>query len=246
MHAAIRKFEGNKQARSTIRQYLSMETADHFNLVNPFSRRLFRKRLLEEVADLEGTLTGNTGVVMMATFADRTWACGDKAYDFEFDKAKQKVRNAMAGMNLIAAIEPGIYSNIVWGTDDSEGCLVSFHCHAVVWSTSESKLRRHKQEIAGRFEPVQKGWKTAFPVLNDLGTFVDVLKVFRYATKMPLNGYKYDADKGTQKDDIPLKPGHHYRLFKFLRDRSLFDAWFAGGTGSKVLRTVRRDLTDSG
>ena len=37
-----------------------------------------------------------------------------------------------------------------------------------------------------------------------------------------------------------LQPIHHYRLFKFMRKHSLFDAWLGGGDGAKLLRDVRK------
>jgi hypothetical protein len=98
-------------------------------------------------------------------------------------------------------------------------------------------LRRHQAKIAARFKPVHEDDKK-FPVLNNLKTLKDVLKALRYITKMTLEGYRRKSS-GTQ-EHVPLDAGHHYRLFKFLRGRSLFDAWLAGGKGTEVLRRAKR------
>jgi hypothetical protein len=242
--AAISEHEGHKRGTQTIQKYLSRERLGDFNLVNPYARKVFRKCLLLEVADLENPTISDAGVVMLATFADHEWACCDRDYKFDFDKAKQKIRNAFEGMDYIAVFEAAVYPESKWTTNGTTGCLVSFHCHAVIWSTSESKLRRHKRAISARFEPVFEGETTTYPVLNDLKTIMDLLKVLRYVTKMPLEGYlKKRKDGKVSQEHAQLEAGHHYRLFKFLRDRSLFDAWFAGGKGGAILREVRRKIT---
>jgi len=237
LEAAIYQFQGQEIGAKTISRYLSQEKLAEFNLVNPYGRRVFREYLLMEVADVEGGQFPTGGAIMLATFADHAWACCDRALNFDFDKAKQKIRNALSGMDYIAAIEAGVYPHTQWTTDGITGCLVSFHCHAVVWSTSKSKLRRHKAKIADRFEPVHEDDKK-LPFLNNLKTMKDLLKAIRYLTKMTLEGYRRESS-GTQ-EHVPLDAGHHYRLFKFLRGRSLFDAWLAGGTGTELLRHAKK------
>jgi hypothetical protein len=228
---------GHEKGSRTIRAYLSQEKLADFNLVNPYARKVFREHLLMEVADVEGGQFATGGAVMLATFADHAWACCDRACNFDFDKTKQKIRNALSGMDYIAAIEAGVYPHTKWTTDGVTGCLVSFHCHAVVWRTSKSKLRRHQARIAARFKPVHEDDKK-LPFLNNLKTLKDVLKALRYLTKMTLEGYPRKSS-GTQ-EHVPLDAGHHYRLFKFLRGRSLFDAWLAGGKDTEVLRHAKK------
>jgi hypothetical protein len=237
LRAAIYRFEGQEIGAKTIGRYLSQEKLADLNLVNPYARKVFREHLLMEVADVEGGQFATGGAVMLATFADRAWACCDRALNFDFDKAKQKIRNALSGMDYIAAIEGAVYPHTKWTTDGIAGCLVSFHCHAVVWSTSKSVLRRHQARIAARFKPVHEDDKK-LPFLNNLKTLNDVLKALRYLTKMTLEGYRRKSS-GTQ-EHVPLDAGHHYRLFKFLRGRCLFDAWLAGGKGAEVLRHAKK------
>lgn len=54
-------------------------------------------------------------------------------------------------MDYIAAIEGAVYPHTKWTTDGIAGCLVSFHFHAVIWSTSKSKLRRHQAKMRHPF-----------------------------------------------------------------------------------------------
>jgi hypothetical protein len=240
LEAAIYQFQGQEIGVKTISKYLSQEKLVDFNLVNPHARKVFREYLLMELADVEGWQFPSGGAIMLATFADRAWACCDRALNFDFDKAKQKIRNALSGMDYIAAIEAGVYPHTQWTTDGITGCLVSFHCHAVVWSTSKSVLRRHKTKIADRFEPVHEDDKQV-PRLDNLKTIKDVLKVIRYLTKMTLEGYRRKpSGKKVVQVHTDLNAGHHYRLFKFLRGRSLFDAWLGGGTGTELLRHAKK------
>jgi hypothetical protein len=247
LQAAIYHFEGQEIGAKTISKYLSQDRLANFNLVNPYSRKVFREHLLMEVADLEGLQFAAGGAIMLATFADRTWACCDRACNFDFAKAKQKIRNALSGMDYIAVIEAAVYPHTKWTTDGKTGCLVSFHCHAVVWDSSKSKVRRHKAKIAARFEPVHLDDTKTFPVLNNLKTMKDLLKVIRYLTKMTLEGYrrKSSGRKTIVQEHVCLNADHHYRLFKFLRGRSLFDAWLAGGKGTEVLRHAKKAATKS-
>jgi hypothetical protein len=240
LEAAIYHFEGEEIGAKTISRYLSQDKLAEFNLVNPYARKVFRKHLLLEVVDVEGVQFAAGGAIMLATFADRAWACCDRVCNFDFAKAKQKIRNALSGMDYIAVIEAAVYPHTKWTRDGITGCLVSFHCHAVVWSTSKSKLRRRQAKIADRFEPVHEDDKK-LPVLNNLKTMKDLLKVIRYLTKMTLEGYRRKVSKGkVGQVHTDLNAGQHYRLFKFLRGQNLFDAWLAGGKGTEVLRHAKK------
>jgi hypothetical protein len=39
---------------------------------------------------------------------------------------------------------------------------------------------------------------------------------------------------------LKLEAIHHYRLFKFMRKHTVFDAWLAGGDGATLLRKARQ------
>jgi hypothetical protein len=239
--AAIEKYQDPTTAAQTIGKYLSKESCGKFNLVNPYSRKIMRQNLLMAAADLEGPLFGVGTVVMFATFADRRWACCDRAINFDIDAAKQKVRNAMTGMNYLGVFEVALYPGREWETDGKVGSLVSFHCHAIVWSTSKSKLRRHKAKISNRFEAVDESEALTFPVLYHVKTIKDLQRLLRYTTKMAFEGYRKVIDNGRPKQKrVELKLIHHYRLFQYLRKHKIFDFWFAGGDGTSILSDVKR------
>src|SRR4051794_35479513 len=117
LRAAIFKFEEAEQAKKTIRRYLSRSRRHYLNLVNPYSRQEFREYLLTAVADMEDTKVATAGVVMLASLSDRGWACCDRNFKFDFVNAKQKIRNAFAGMDYIAVFEAGVYPETPWEAD---------------------------------------------------------------------------------------------------------------------------------
>jgi hypothetical protein len=259
--AAIQQYEPVR-ADKIIQRYLAPARRAEFNLANTYARRIFRKELLATALDLETNLFRPGLVVMWASIADRAWACCDRDIDFDYRAAKQKLRNAFTGMNFIGVIEPGYYPKVKWERDGQAGCLVSFHAHIVVWDTSESKLRRHLRKIKVRFLPVAPDDRRN-ATLNQLKTFKDLLKTLRYSTKMPFEGYdrekkasdgtdeESESDSAEESNENPasnsieqrhakLEAIHHFRLFKFTRKHSVFDAWFAGGDGAKVLRDARQ------
>jgi len=194
--AAIAKHQDPATAAQTIRKYLSKESRGDFNLVNPYSRKIMRRELLIAAADLEDALFEVGTVVMLATFADRQWACRDRAIAFDIHAAKQKIRTAMTGMNYLGVFEAALYPGRQWETDGKTGSLVSFHCHAIVWSSSKSKLQRHKATISARFEPIDERDVATFPVLNHIKTMKDLKTVLRYTTKMHFEGYRRVFNNG--------------------------------------------------
>ena len=229
-------------AEKIIQRYLSRERRAEFNLTNTYARRIFRRELLLAGGDLELDLFQPGIVVMWASIAHRDWACCDQNLNFDYQAAKQKIRNAFLGKNFIGVIEPGYYPDEKWEDMSGQvGCLVSFHAHIVVWDTSKSKLQRHQRKISARFLPVAPDDRKKFPTLNHLKTLRDLLKVLRYSTKMPFEGYdKEIKGNSVNQSHADLQAIHHYRLFRFTRKHSLFDAWLAGGDGADILRDVRK------
>jgi hypothetical protein len=203
--AAIRTYQPDR-AEKIIQRYLSPQRGAEFNMVNIYARRIFRRELLAASLDLETNLFRPGIVVMWATIADHDWACCDRDINFDYRAAKQKIRNAFTGMNFIGVIEPGYYPEIEWERDGQVGCLVSFHAHIVVWDTSESKLRRHQQRIRARFLPVAPDDRRT-PRLDQLETLEDLMKVLRYSTKMPFEGYgKKKKQKTVKQSDQEKEP----------------------------------------
>jgi hypothetical protein len=244
--AAIKEYQQPKAAAKNIRKYLSKETCAEFNLTNPYSRKIIREQLLEAAVDLEEPLFERGAVVMLATFADNAWACCDRAIDFDLDAAKQKIRNALVGMDYLGVFEAAVYPGEKWTTDGKAGCLISFHCHVFIWGTSQSKLRRLKAKIKNRFEAIDpENLGHAFPVLNHLKTVKDLQRTLRYATKMPFNGYrKVIKNERLTQEYAQLGLEHHYRLAGYLRRYTVFDAWFSGGKCTAILRAVRKSSLD--
>jgi hypothetical protein len=191
-------------------------------------------------SELEDDLFQAGRVVMMATFVDQSWAFSDHEIEFDFDNAKQKVRNAFSGVDFLGAFEPAVYPNEKRQTKSGSGSLVSFHTHVIVWSTSVSKLRRHKLKIAKRFTPLAGDETLSFPTLHNLKTILEFRKSLRYASKMPVEGYERVEQNGqiTQSHAI-LEERNYFRLIGFLRHHTVFDAWFAGGEGSQILKSAK-------
>jgi hypothetical protein len=143
----------------------------------------------------------------------------------------------------MGVIEPGYYPDVKWKPDDKLGSLISFHTHILVWDSSRSKLQRHQQNIRARFWPVMEGdRKTAR--LYHARTLGDLWRVLRYSTKMPFQGYDREVreDYSIVQSHLELAPIHHYRLFRFLRRYTVWDAWLAGGEGAQLLRDVRKEV----
>jgi hypothetical protein len=237
---AIRKYQPEK-AEKIIRRYLSEERQAELNLTNTYARRIFRTALLTVAQGLETRLFRKDVIVMWASIAPRDWACCDRDIDFNYDLAKRKIRNAFAGKNFIAVIEPGYYPHEKWQSGDKVGSLISFHAHILVWDTSRSKLQRHQQDIGLRFWPVQEGDRKTGRLCH-VKTLADLWRILRYSTKMPFYGYDRQVrdDDSVVQSNLQLAPVHHYRLFRFLRKHTVWDAWLAGGEGTVLLRDVRK------
>ncbi len=159
--SAIREHQPDK-AEKIIQRYLSEERQAELNLTNTYSRRIFRTALLAAARSVETNLFRKGVIVMWASIAPRDWACCDRAIDFDYDLAKRKIRNAFAGKNFIAVIEPGYYPHEKWKSGDQVGSLMSFHAHIVVWDTSRSKLQRHQRGIRANLARLESG---GFPTL---------------------------------------------------------------------------------
>jgi hypothetical protein len=227
-------------AERRIKKYLSEDRLGEFNLANPHSRALFRRHLLLAASEWEGELYRPGRLVMMATFVDKSWAFPDHEIAFDFKAAKQKVRNAFEGFDYIGAFEPAVYPREELTTESGTGSLVSFHAHVFVWSTSESQLRRHKLTIAKRFTPLARDEELSFPRLDKLKTKADFRTTLRYVTKMPVDGYeRVEENNEVRQRHAKLENVHYYRLVGFLRHHTVFDAWFAGGEGSQILKAAK-------
>ena len=238
--SAIRQYQPEK-AEEMIQRYLREERQADLNLTNTYARRIFRGALLTVARGLETSLFRKGVIVMWASIAPRDWACSDRNIDFNYDLAKRKIRNAFAGKDFVGVIEPGYYPHERWKSGDKIGSLISFHAHILVWDTSRSKLQRHQQDIGLRFWPVREGDRKTGRLYH-VKALADLWRILRYSTKMPFQGYDREVreDDSIVQSHLELAPVHHYRLFRFSRNHTVWDAWLAGGEGARVLRDVRK------
>ena len=125
---AVELYHRQSQVREIILKFLSRKNRAAFKLTNPFSKRIWLRELLsaflsdpkrpetqhEKEYGRVGMMTGlKRGLVACAlvTFTDENWACPDTAIEFDLNRAKQKVRNALNGLSFVAAFEAAHYVN---------------------------------------------------------------------------------------------------------------------------------------
>ena len=124
-------------------EFLSRKNRGAFKLTNPFSKRIWLRELLsaflsdpkrpetkhEKEYGRVGMMTGlKRGLVACAlvTFTDENWACPDTAIEFDLNRAKQKVRNALNGLSFVAAFEAAHYVNEELGEKREKGQIGLF------------------------------------------------------------------------------------------------------------------------
>jgi hypothetical protein len=183
-------------------------------------------------------------VCALVTFTDERWACPDTAIEFDLERAKQKVRNALTGLSFVGAFEAAYYTNEKCKKNCETGNVVSFHCHAVVWATHYSQLTRRRKRIKPRFRPILAS-KTGVR-FDRLRKDDDVCRAVCYQAKMPLRGYRTVTKangKKTQKS-ANLSYIQRYRLFKALQQYDLLDFWLASGEGTTIYRAARKKLAE--
>ena len=251
---SVELYEHAQDVQEIVQEFLSRKNRGAFKLTNPFSKQIWLRELIGVIFDRDVRKTGlvslgeglKNGLLACAlvTFTDESWACPDTNIEFDVERAKQKVRNALNGLSFIASFEAAYYINETWERDGKRGKLVCFHCHAVVWATSRTQLSRRRTAIKPRFRPLL-GNKTGvrFDALKKAN---DVCSAIRYQAKMPALGYrtvKGNGGKKTQKS-AKLSCLSRYRLFKALQRYDLLDFWLGGGEGAGVLSKARKKLTE--
>jgi hypothetical protein len=178
----------------------------------------------------------------LATFTHNGWVCPDTCIDIDLDAAKQKVRNALRKVNYVACFEAGYYVNEKWKKDGKEGQLVSIHCHAVVWGSSSSTLRRLQDRIQVRFTPIL-GNKNGvrFDKRDAPG---DIEASVSYIAKLPNKGYRTvpKAGGGKLQKSAKLTLEARFRLLQAMRKYCLDDLWLASGEGAEILKDARASI----
>jgi hypothetical protein len=239
------------RADEVIEEFLSRKNRGAFSLTNPHSKRIWLvellNRFLAEHRQRAGTkwrdAERDQAAFALVTLIHKGWACSQNNIQFDLARAKQKVRNALAGTNFIANFDAALYTNEDWKTDGVLGKLVSFHCHAVVWAKNYTALERLRSSIRPRFEPILD--KSNGAHFKALKTVDDAAGALTYQSKMPFLGYctKVDAKgKKTQFSTPKLTFLSRWHLFEELNKYSLFDFSLGGGAGAHILRTARNRL----
>lgn len=256
LHAVEVSNEDDDRKAELIDQFLSYTNRHDFKATNPFSKQMFLPALLDALLKDQERLGRRTlgrehaegyepddVVFALVTFSDAGWTCSDRNIDFDLAQAKQKVRNALGGLNFLGRFEAAHYVNEYHVVDGVKGNLILFHCHALVWSSSHSKLKRMRQRVHGRFRPV--AWSKTGMRLQKVSAD-DVPRVVGYIAKMDTLGYRRlsHGDRNRQ-DHAAIRPGSRYRFFSHMRQYSLFDFWLAGGEGKVPLRKARKKLLSS-
>lgn len=220
-----------------------------FKATNPYSKRIFLPHLIERLLDgfdrkakrerPEDPRGADKAVFVFVTITDWRWATCDNNIQFDLAKAKQKVRNALGGTNFACKFEAALYVNVQHTHQGVQGKLVLFHCHALVWASSLSKLKRMRDSVRHRFV-APPGTKTSMKMQRVPRD--DVAKVVGYIAKLPVLGYRAvrTEERNTQVR-ARLRPSSHYRFFNAMTDFSMFDFWLAGGEGKVALRAARND-----
>ncbi len=231
--------------------FLSKKARGEFKLTNPYSKQLWLPALMEAFLSDRRSRYGKEWwdewqrskvAVAHVTITDRSWACADTNIKFDLRKAKQKVRNALAGAHFIAHFEAAVYLNERWETEGMEGKLISFHCHAIVWIGSESTFRRLQRKICRRFKPLL-GKKSGVHA-QVLRSAASVRCALAYDAKLPTLGYRtYVNKKGKKRQKhAPMTYSSRRNLFHALKDRSMFEFSVGGGEGGKILKNARDPL----
>lgn len=234
-----------------IEEFLSRRNRESFNLTNPHSKRLWLIELLngfladhrQQAGSAWRKAERDQTAFALVTLTHKGWACSQNNIQFDLARAKQKVRNALAGTNFIANFDAALYTNEDWTTEGMLGKLVSFHCHAVVWARNRTELDRLRKYIRPRFEPILGNKNGAR--FDSLNTVDDATRALAYLPKMTFLGYRTrvnEAGKKTQVSTPKLTFLSRWHLFNELNKYSLFDFSLSGGAGARILRTARNRL----
>src|SRR3954454_11962707 len=140
---AVELYERPYQVRQVIRDFLSRKNLGDFKATNPFAKRIWLKELLiafyghdcnkkSQAPDeddggpypLTAGLKEGRIVCALATFIDAAWACPDTHIEFDLNRAKQRVRNALSRCSFIAGFEAACYVTEEWEKGRSRGKLV--------------------------------------------------------------------------------------------------------------------------
>lgn len=228
-----------------VKKFLSKRATDEFCLANPHSKRLFLGELLQSMLRHAPRLGRRDPshddlreACALVTIVHRDWARADCDAEFDIKTAKRKIRNALAGTGFIARFEAEMYKNEFWERSGRRGKLISFHCHAIVWSSSRSGLRRLQRKIQGRFTPILS--KKRGVHMKDIDDQSELAASLVYISKLPSKG-KRTVPNGSRKTQAPCRISLRTRLHLFneMKKHKIFDYWLAGGAGARILSEAK-------
>ena len=231
-----------------IHEFLSYKNRGAFKVTNPHSKRLWLAELLQAYLRVHAGSAKRSRdfdfeidqACAFVTLTHRAWACADTNIQFDLDRAKQMVRNALRGTDYIAVLDAGMYKNEDWETDGETGKLISFHFHALVWAKTRTDLDRLRKYIKPRFEPILGNKSSAhFKFINNQDEAATALT---YMAKMPFLGYRTTINEKGKKKQVSCSKLFYktrWHLFNELQKHDLFTFWLAGGSGALVLKTAR-------
>lgn len=244
---AVELYDDQDQARQRINDFLSRKSQWDFKATNPYSKHIWFHGLIDSylnsnltdmrpVDKRDGVPKFKCGLI---TFTHSDWVCTDVDFQFDLEKAKQKVRNALTGMTFIANFEAAYYTNEKFTKDGKTGNLVSFHCHAIVWAATTYRLKKARMNSKSRFKPIL-GSKCGIK-LDTIKTAEDVCGTIRYQTKMPFFGYRTVVKNGkTTQKKATLSNIQRYKLFKAMGTYETLDLWLAGGEGAELIAAAKK------
>lgn len=239
---AVELYDSYDQARERIREFLSRKSRWDFKATNLYSKQIWFHGLIgsylnSNLRDMrpEGEREDEPRFKCgMITFTHGDWVCADVDFKFDLEKAKQKVRNALAGMTFIACFEAAYYVNEKVTKNGKTGNLVSFHYHAIVWASSTFRLKKVRMFSKSRFKPILR-CKSAVR-LDVIKSAEDVCGTIRYMTKMPFYGYRTVVENGkTKQKKAHLSDRQKYKIISAMGAYDMIDLWLAGGKGAELL-----------
>ena len=243
---AVELYDSRDQARERIRDFLSRKSQWDFKATNPYSKQIWFNGLIDSylnsnlrdmrpLGERDNVPKYKCGLI---TYTHSDWVCTDVDFQFDLEKAKQKVRNALSGMTFIACFEAAYYTNEEITKDGKTGKLVSFHCHAIVWASSTYKIKKARMNSKSRFKPIL-GCKTAVRA-DTIKSAEDVCGTIRYQTKLPFYGYRTVVENGkTTQKKAHLSNRQRFNLLKAMGAYDLLDLWLAGGDGAELLASAK-------
>lgn len=213
---------------------------------NPCVRRTWRRALSQELGDQFNFATSDPSARVrtrfwFVTILEKDWNTSERNFAFDLEGASRKVRNALAGLNYVAAFEFGTFTNLCVNDDEGRSRTISPHVHGIVWGQNKRKIEDHMRKRRCRFSGgVVEGKSIQF---KELKTREDIARVVHYMAKAPLIGYRVRPTKDgkftANKTRLPYVS--HLRNFEILNSYSMDELLISSREGASIVRQIRQD-----